>query len=293
VGISAARNCGLFAASGDIVAFTDDDAEVDPGWLRAYVRRFVDDRSLACTTGLVIPRRLDTMAQHWFEAYYGGFARGFEPVVFRSAYPSRRSRRHARPRSYTVNTIDIDGNVLKSDPLHVAAGHLGVGANMAFPREVLLQLGGFDEALGAGTRTRGGEEIAAFATILWNGGKIAYEPTALVYHTHRSSYDELLHQVAGCGVSITASITALAISDPTLALALLIKSGMARAVGRWITSFVSGKSLTDHITSQGMVAYPPALRRAEVRGLLQGPLAYFRSLLERNGAAISDDARAA
>ncbi|HZO07822.1 MAG TPA: glycosyltransferase [Myxococcota bacterium] len=39
-GLSAARNVGLAAATGRIVAYIDDDAYPDPGWLRFLVRRF-------------------------------------------------------------------------------------------------------------------------------------------------------------------------------------------------------------------------------------------------------------
>ena len=45
-GISAARNRGLEAAKGEIVAFTDDDVEVDPGWLLAIATRLAHSSRL-------------------------------------------------------------------------------------------------------------------------------------------------------------------------------------------------------------------------------------------------------
>src|SRR5215216_4473470 len=39
-GLDVARNCGILAAKGEVVAFTDDDVEIDPGWLAALVRNF-------------------------------------------------------------------------------------------------------------------------------------------------------------------------------------------------------------------------------------------------------------
>lgn len=41
-GLSAARNAGAEAATGEVVAFTDDDCEVDPDWLVEIARVFTD-----------------------------------------------------------------------------------------------------------------------------------------------------------------------------------------------------------------------------------------------------------
>lgn len=42
-GISAARNLGLAAATGDIVCFVDDDAIAEPGWLQAILDGYEDE----------------------------------------------------------------------------------------------------------------------------------------------------------------------------------------------------------------------------------------------------------
>ncbi len=46
-GLSAARNAGLAAATGEIVAFTDDDAAPDRDWLRHLVARLLEDDNVA------------------------------------------------------------------------------------------------------------------------------------------------------------------------------------------------------------------------------------------------------
>jgi len=65
-GAGIARNHGLLAATREVVAFTDDDAQVDPGWLPALLRNF-DDPLVAVVTGITMPSELETEAQMWFE----------------------------------------------------------------------------------------------------------------------------------------------------------------------------------------------------------------------------------
>ena len=83
-GLGAARNRGLNAASGAIVAFTDDDVVVDPGWLTAFARRFCAHPRRSGVGGLTLPQELETEAQIKFEDYYGSMGpRVMEPVTHR------------------------------------------------------------------------------------------------------------------------------------------------------------------------------------------------------------------
>lgn len=58
------------------------------------------------------------------------------------------------------------------------------GANMAFRRNVLARTGGFDEALGAGTRLKSGGDSEALARVSAAGHAGAYDPRPIVYHDH-------------------------------------------------------------------------------------------------------------
>ena len=91
-GISAARNAGVAASTGEIVVFTDDDVQVDPSWLRAIAARFALHPEEQVVTGLVLPAELETPAQLYFERYYGGFAaeRTFAPLSYGVDRPDRR-----------------------------------------------------------------------------------------------------------------------------------------------------------------------------------------------------------
>ena len=175
-GLNVARNRALAEATHDIVAFTDDDAAPDRGWLRALVRNF-EDPLVYCVTGLTMPLELETEAQEWHERY-STFRRGFRKRVF--------ERRSINP---------------------MAAGQIGAGVNMALRKSTLTLVGPFDEALDAGTRTRSGGDSEMFSRLLASGCRIVYEPRALSWHRHRRTWSELRKMIHGYGVGVYAAWT--------------------------------------------------------------------------------------
>ena len=81
-GLSVARNAGIAASRGAVIAFTDDDVEVHPGWSAELARVFRTQRDIDAVTGLVLPSSLATRAQRFFQFDMGGFGSSFLPLHF-------------------------------------------------------------------------------------------------------------------------------------------------------------------------------------------------------------------
>jgi hypothetical protein len=120
-GLNRARNAGVAHARHDIVAFVDDDAVIGTGWADAIAEPF-GDAAVGCVTGLVLPLELETEAQEQFEIYC-------------------QHRRDLRPRVYSSRTLRPS-----------AAGVVGMGANMAFRRQLLRDRGCSMRAMPSRTR---------------------------------------------------------------------------------------------------------------------------------------------
>ena len=176
-GLDRARNRALREAGGEIIAFTDDDASPDAGWLEAIARIFGSEPTVDVVTGLVIADEMDVDAQRLFEKY-GGFGRGFDRQYFR------------------VDTVTNE----RAARRHGGTGRFGTGANMAFRRRVFDRIGPFDPALDVGTPTNGGGDLEMFFRVLKEGGTLVYEPAAIVRHRHRRSYEALKTQLTNNGI---------------------------------------------------------------------------------------------
>ena len=203
-GASAARNVGAATATTDIVAFTDDDVVVDHWWLHALLSEFGDTEA-GIVTGLVAPHVLDTPAQVWFEGI-GGFGKGFD------------RRRFSR----------ADTEIHPLFPY--TPGMVGSGNNMACRRDVWAELGGMSTALGPGTATRSGEDLDLFLRHLLADGAITYTPHALVWHEHRRDEADLIDQVHGYGIGLSAMLTRLVLDEPHEIVPVLRRVGPDSAV---------------------------------------------------------------
>jgi len=238
-GLDWARNRALREAKGEIIAYTDDDVQVDRGWVTAIARAFAAHPDAMAVTGLVVPAELETEAQALFEAN-GGFGKGFEFRKWR--FP----------------------NGMPSHWSHVGTGNVGTGANMAYRRVVFSTVGDFDPALDVGTETHGAGDLEMFLRLLANGFAIVYEPQAVIFHYHRRSLAALQQQLSNNG-AVYACMIAAGQKFPKLAPSLLL-AGLF-----WL---ISGHILPLFKSLFSPQQFPRSLRWAQLKGCFRGLVTY-------------------
>ncbi|NEQ08296.1 MAG: glycosyltransferase, partial [Moorea sp. SIO4E2] len=170
-GLAYARNAGFVASTGDIVIATDDDVTVPPDWLEKLIAPFAR-ADVMIVTGNVLPLQLETNAQQCFENY-GGLGRGFEE-------------------------FEVNGDWFESFSRHaVPTWQLGATANAAFRASIFShpKIGLMNEALGPGMPSGVGEDTYLFYKVLKAGYTLIYEPSAYVWHKHRTEMAELHRQL--------------------------------------------------------------------------------------------------
>jgi glycosyltransferase involved in cell wall biosynthesis len=147
-GVSFARNAGVEAATGDVVAFIDDDAVAEKDWLQRVIDD-MRDQSLACVGGKVIPA--------WAEP---------------------------PPDWITFELLPSIGGSILGDNRCVMTGKLyPLGGNMAVRKSWHQSLGGFNINMG-----RVGKSLATAAEIEFAdrlrraGGVTLYDPQMIIHH---------------------------------------------------------------------------------------------------------------
>jgi GT2 family glycosyltransferase len=148
-GKSRALNRAVAAASGEILAFIDDDCTVEGDWLAPAVAAFAEEPAAGIVFGAV-------------EAVPHDPQNEYIPVFALR----RRGRVHGRFGRPHLN---------------------GIGANMVVRRAVLEQVGGFDERMGPGGQFRSGDDWELAYRVLRAGYAIVQEPSSVVLHWGRRS----------------------------------------------------------------------------------------------------------
>jgi O-antigen biosynthesis protein len=153
-GLSVARNVGAEAATGEIVAYTDSDCVADPDWLTYLVGK-METGGLAACGGPNFPPPEGSLVPAAVAVAPGG--------------PT---------------------HVLLSDEV---AEHIA-GCNMAFRRDTLLSLGGFDPVYRAA-----GDDVDICWRFQDSGHVIGFSPAAMVWHFRRNTVKAYCNQQRGYG----------------------------------------------------------------------------------------------
>lgn len=251
-GVSAARNSGARASSGELIAFVDENISVEPGWFDAVAEEFVTDPSVGCVTALVLPASLETDAEVLFERLKGY--------------------------SQTVQRQRLDRQTVREDPLYpLSMARYGPGSCTTWRRGTFERLGGFDPLLGPGTPAMAGEDLDLFVRLARAGGTVVYTPHAVARHTHRADWLELREQMRGYGVGLSAMLLLSVVRQPVVVFSILrrVPRGLSRLASRTPELPLSDRAARARLRQ---------LRRDERYGMIEGPLALARSWAARSRA---------
>jgi glycosyltransferase involved in cell wall biosynthesis len=167
-GLSRARNEALRATQAEVLAFTDDDCRVSPLWIRSFSQLFASEPDLALAYGRV------TAPEHLWKV-------GF------------------------IATFEIQGSVRYKGRLPEPLEPWGIGANMVLRRRVVMDLGGFDPFLGAGTPMYGGEELDLTMRAIGAGHAVVctgdFEVTHLGVRPHAIARAQYRNYAIGAGAA--------------------------------------------------------------------------------------------
>jgi len=169
-GKSRAVNAAVAIARGDLLAFTDDDVQAEPGWIEALVTA-VEESGADFVAGRILP-------------------------IWEAPPP-----RWMSPALYGVLAIPDNGDARLEISATAQSSAMPIGANMAVRAAVVRRLGGLRTDLGKLSGSlRTGEDHGFFLRLLHNGCRGVYEPAAVVrhlvpaYRLERSYFRRWLHQ---------------------------------------------------------------------------------------------------
>ncbi|HZU14564.1 MAG TPA: glycosyltransferase family 2 protein [Chloroflexota bacterium] len=146
-GLSVARNLGIEASNGEVIAMTDDDCEPDPEWLGTIAGCFTSDNTIGVVGGSLLAPMTGPL----------------------------------------VTCPSLEPTEALYDPAATArvppAGWDWIGGNFAIRRGVADHVGHFDECLGAGTPFPCGEDTDYKLRLEAVGVRMYTTPRSVVHHT--------------------------------------------------------------------------------------------------------------
>jgi hypothetical protein len=222
-GLSGARNTGISHVTASIVAFLDDDACAADDWLQAIAGVFDDERVVGAG-GWVAPR--------W---------------------------ESPQPRWLSPELYWIVGCSYRGLPGAGAELRNAIGANMAFRRAALAELGGFSEGIGrVRDRPLGDEEtqLGIEARARWPQARILHVPAARAEHSVPAQRATWRYLVSRCWYEgrskalLTRAVgSSAALASERIYVARVLPAGFVRGLREFIRGELAGLGRAASITA--------------------------------------------
>lgn len=205
----------LAVAAGDVLAFLDDDVNVDAAWLAA-IRASMQDPEVALVGGRVVPR-WDASVPAWMKAAPGEHPRLGAPLGLLD---------------YPREVVELGARTV-------------LGANMAVRRQVFDRVGGFAPHLG---KLRGtllsGEDHELCLRVQRAGYRAIYVPHAVVHHwvpASRTTARYFLHWFYWSGITNAMLDQDTDVASPQRGMSLYFARTGAAALVRALAALARGR----------------------------------------------------